>query len=105
VETAKPFDPRKSQSPVTYPFAISHDQRSPVFTANRAAPTQQLDEVAKAHQTVPAVIALAWLIQRKSVTAPIASATSAKQLSELVKSAEIRLSAEQVNRLEAASAK
>jgi aryl-alcohol dehydrogenase-like predicted oxidoreductase len=64
-----------------------------------------LDEVAKAHQTVPAVIALAWLIQRKSVTAPIASATSVKQLSELVKSAEIRLSAEQVNRLEAASAK
>jgi aryl-alcohol dehydrogenase-like predicted oxidoreductase len=64
-----------------------------------------LDEVAKAHQTTPAVIALAWLIQRKSVTAPIASATSVKQLSELVKSAEIRLSAEQVNRLEAASAK
>ena len=64
-----------------------------------------LDEVAKAHQTVPAVIALAWLIQRKSVTAPIASATSVRQLSELVKSAEIRLSAEQVNRLEAASAK
>jgi aryl-alcohol dehydrogenase-like predicted oxidoreductase len=64
-----------------------------------------LDEVAKAHQTAPAVIALAWLIQRKSVTAPIASATSVKQLSELVKSAEIRLSAEQVNRLEAASAK
>ena len=64
-----------------------------------------LDEVAKAHQTAPAVIALAWLIQRKSVTAPIASATSVKQLSEIVKSAEIRLSAEQVNRLEAASAK
>lgn len=63
-----------------------------------------LDEVAAAHQTVPAVIALAWLIQRKSVTAPIASATSVQQLSELVKAAEVSLSTDEVSRLDEASA-
>lgn len=63
-----------------------------------------VDEVAAAHQTVPAVIALAWLIQRKSVTAPIASATSVKQLAELVKGAEIVLSPGEVAKLDQASA-
>jgi aryl-alcohol dehydrogenase-like predicted oxidoreductase len=63
-----------------------------------------LDEVSAAHRTVPAVIALAWLIQRKGVTAPIASATSVEQLSELVKAAEITLTASEVGRLDQASA-
>lgn len=62
-----------------------------------------LDDVAKAHATAPAVIALAWLIQRKSVTAPIASATSVEQLGELVKSAEIQLSPDEVASLDKAS--
>jgi len=62
-----------------------------------------LDDVAKADHTTPAVIALAWLIQRKSVTAPIASATSTKQLAELVKSAEVKLSAGEVAQLDSAS--
>jgi aryl-alcohol dehydrogenase-like predicted oxidoreductase len=63
-----------------------------------------LDEVAAAHQTVPAVIALAWLIQRKSITAPIASATNVTQLSELVKATQVTLNAREVTRLTQASA-
>lgn len=63
-----------------------------------------LDEVAQAHDTVPAVIALAWLIQRKSITAPIASATSLEQLAELARSVEITLTADQISRLDDASA-
>jgi aryl-alcohol dehydrogenase-like predicted oxidoreductase len=62
-----------------------------------------LDEVSAAHQTAPAVIALAWLMQRQSVTAPIASATSVDQLSELVKAAEITLTRGQVALLNQAS--
>lgn len=58
-----------------------------------------LDEVAAAQQTVPAVIALAWLIQRKSVTAPIASATSVEQLAELVQAAKVTLTDSDVARL------
>lgn len=53
-----------------------------------------LDKVSSAYQTTPAVIALAWLIQRKSITAPILSATSVAQLSDLVESVDINLSLE-----------
>lgn len=63
-----------------------------------------LDAVAKEHATVPTVIALAWLIQRKSVTAPISSATSVEQLAELAKSTQITLTAAQVKSLDDASA-
>lgn len=63
-----------------------------------------LDTVAAAHHTVPAVVALAWLIQRPSVTAPIASATSVGQLAELVQAVEIGLSPQEVAQLDTASA-
>ncbi len=62
-----------------------------------------LDEVAAEHRTVPAVISLAWLMHRKSITAPIASATSVKQLSELVKAADVTLSKSDIRILNEAS--
>lgn len=62
-----------------------------------------LDEVAAEHHTVPAVISLAWLMHRKSITAPIASATSVKQLSELVKAADVTLSESDIGILNEAS--
>jgi aryl-alcohol dehydrogenase-like predicted oxidoreductase len=65
---------------------------------------EALDEVSAAHQTVPAVIALAWLIGRKSVTAPIASATSVEQLSQLAKAVEVSLTESERARLDQASA-
>jgi len=65
---------------------------------------QALDEVAAAQHTVPAVIALAWLIERPSVTAPIASATSVEQLAELAKAAQLTLSQDEVAKLDQASA-
>lgn len=63
-----------------------------------------LDEVARQHSATPAQIALAWLLARPSVTAPIASATSVEQLKEILKSTEIRLDAASVAKLDAASA-
>ena len=43
-----------------------------------------LDKVAKGLNATPAQIALAWLTTRRTVTAPIASATSLAQLKELI---------------------
>ena len=43
-----------------------------------------LDEVAQRHGVKPAHVALAWLVGRPGVTAPIASATSLAQLRELI---------------------
>ena len=50
-----------------------------------------LDSVAQRHQTQPAVVALAWLIAREGVTAPIASATSVEQLKSFSAAAELVL--------------
>src|SRR3984885_10460924 len=61
-----------------------------------------LDEVAKRYDAKPGQIALAWLIARPSVTAPIASATTLEQLGELVEAAEIDLDAESIRKLDAA---
>ena len=62
-----------------------------------------LDEVAKRHNAKPVQIAMAWLMARPSVTAPIASATNLDQLADLLKSAEIRLDAADIQKIDAAS--
>jgi aryl-alcohol dehydrogenase-like predicted oxidoreductase len=46
-----------------------------------------LDEVANAHGSTPARVALAWLLAQPGITAPIASATNEKQLTDLVEAA------------------
>ena len=51
-----------------------------------------LDQVSQRHATQPAVVALAWLIAREGVTAPIASATSVEQLKSFSAAAELTLS-------------
>ena len=58
-----------------------------------------LDDAAKEHNATPAAIALAWLMARPSITAPIASATSVPQLKELMSAAEIKLDEESVKLL------
>jgi aryl-alcohol dehydrogenase-like predicted oxidoreductase len=63
-----------------------------------------LDHVAKAHDAKPAEVALAWVIARDGVTAPIASATSLAQLESLIRSTRLALGADDLQRLEAASA-
>ncbi|HEY5166518.1 MAG TPA: aldo/keto reductase [Pseudolabrys sp.] len=63
-----------------------------------------LDEVAARRAATPAQVSLAWLIARPSVTAPIVSATSLKQLAEILKAAQIKLNAEDIATLDTASA-
>ena len=62
-----------------------------------------LDDVAKRYNAKPVQIALAWLIARPSVTAPIASATNLEQLAELLKAAEIELDAAAIAQIDVAS--
>ena len=63
-----------------------------------------LDEVAAQHRANPAQVALAWLIARPSITAPIASATSLKQLDDLIAAAHLTLTPSDIARLDQASA-
>jgi aryl-alcohol dehydrogenase-like predicted oxidoreductase len=62
-----------------------------------------LDEEAARLQASPAQLALAWLIARPDVTAPIASATNLAQLDELVKASVLKLDAQAIAALDKAS--
>ena len=63
-----------------------------------------LDQVAKEKKSTPAAVALAWLIARPSVTAPIASATNLEQLNDLIAAASLKLDRATLDTLNQASA-
>ena len=63
-----------------------------------------LDEVAEANHATPVQVALAWLMARPGLAAPIASATSVVQVTELMASARLQLDAKAMTRLDRASA-
>lgn len=65
---------------------------------------QALDSVAAAHGAQPAEVALAWLIAREGVTAPIASATSVAQVQSFARAAALQLQADELAALQASAA-
>jgi aryl-alcohol dehydrogenase-like predicted oxidoreductase len=65
----------------------------------RAGVLDVLDDVAAAHSTTVAAVALAWLRAQPGVTAPIASARTPEQLAELLPMAELELAPEELDRL------
>jgi aryl-alcohol dehydrogenase-like predicted oxidoreductase len=78
--------------------------REAYFNERGFALLDALDEIAAAHETSPAAVALAWLLAQPTVLAPIASATSPRQLAELTACARLALSAAELERLGAAGA-
>jgi aryl-alcohol dehydrogenase-like predicted oxidoreductase len=64
---------------------------------------EALDEVAAQYNATVAQIALAWLMAKPAITAPIASATSVQQLEELMGAARIALDGEAMAKLDTAS--
>ncbi|MDX1602801.1 MAG: aldo/keto reductase [Salinimicrobium sediminis] len=58
------------------------------------------DEIAKEHQVSNAAVALAWLMQRPGITAPIASATKESHLVAFEESVNIELSNEEMKNLD-----
>jgi len=65
---------------------------------------EALDQVAKRYDSNPTRVALAWLIARPSITAPIASATSLEQLNDLVEGTRLQVDQKAVELLNQASA-
>jgi aryl-alcohol dehydrogenase-like predicted oxidoreductase len=63
-----------------------------------------LDDVAASHQSAPASVALAWLMARPGVTAPIASATSFAQLKTQIDAVHLELAPAALEALDRASA-
>lgn len=64
----------------------------------------ELDRIAGARQATPAQVALAWLMARPGLTAPIASATSLAQLDEIMGAVRLELAPGEIGALDQASA-
>ncbi|WP_102222943.1 aldo/keto reductase [Acidimangrovimonas sediminis] len=63
-----------------------------------------LEDVAAGHDASPSEVALAWILTRDGVTAPIASATSVAQVESFARAASLTLGAEDLSRLNDAGA-
>ncbi len=66
---------------------------------------EALDEIADETGAALATISLVWLMAQPTIVAPIASATSVEQLNELTAAMELKLTDDQLARLDEASAK
>ena len=63
-----------------------------------------LDAVSARHHATQAEVALAWVIARPGVTAPISSATTIDQVNSLIRAAQLQLTAADIKELDQASA-
>ena len=63
-----------------------------------------LDQVAAETRTSPATVAIAWVAAKSGITAPIASATSLRQLESLIAAGNLDLTQAQIARLDEAGA-
>lgn len=62
-----------------------------------------LDQAARQHGSTPGKVAIAWLLARPSITAPIASATNLEQLKELIDAIDLKLDSDSIDELNRAS--
>lgn len=62
-----------------------------------------LDSVASKHNSTPAAVSLAWLLNQKTVAAPLVSATKEAHLEALIQAPELKLDMEDLHALSEAS--
>jgi aryl-alcohol dehydrogenase-like predicted oxidoreductase len=62
-----------------------------------------VDEVAKTYNSTPTQAALAWLIARPTITAPIVSATNIEQVNDIIKAVDLQLDPDAIDLLNQAS--
>jgi len=63
-----------------------------------------VDRIAKEHECAAATIALAWLLTKNTVTAPVVGASNASQVADLIAAADLLLTRQQVAALDDVSA-
>jgi aryl-alcohol dehydrogenase-like predicted oxidoreductase len=63
----------------------------------------QVEQLAEAHKATNSQIALAWVLARPAITAPIVSATSVEQTKELLGAVDVKLSADDLAALDKVS--
>ena len=94
----------KYRSPADFDKSPRGGRMSAFLNAKGEKILAALDEVAEAHRVNPAAVALAWLMARPSISAPIASATKMEQLKEFSAAAALNLTKDEIAKLDAAGA-
>jgi aryl-alcohol dehydrogenase-like predicted oxidoreductase len=94
----------KYRSPADYNKSPRGSRMSAFLNAKGKKILAALDEVAEARRVNPAAVALAWLIARPSITAPIASATKIEQLKDFSAAAALKLTKDEIAKLDSAGA-
>lgn len=89
----------KYRSPADFSKSPRGTRMSAFLNAKGLRILAALDEISEAHRVNPAAVSLAWLIARPSITAPIASATNVAQISDFCAAAALRLSQEEIAKL------
>ncbi len=64
---------------------------------------EQVDRIARAHNTTPSQVSLAWILAQPGITAPIASATSVEQTRELLGAVSLKLTDDEIQSLDQAN--
>ncbi len=72
----------------------------PLDAGELARPGGPVEEIANAHDATPAQVSLAWLLQRSPVTIPIPGTSSREHLEENLAARELRLSNDDLRRLD-----
>jgi aryl-alcohol dehydrogenase-like predicted oxidoreductase len=80
----------------------SHNVR-PYMTENGWRALETLEQIAAARGATPAAIALAWLLAKPTITAPIIGANTPEQLADLLPAIDLSLTVEEIKSLDAAS--
>jgi aryl-alcohol dehydrogenase-like predicted oxidoreductase len=75
----------------------------PMLTRRNLRILSAVDSVAAAHEVAPATVALAWLLAKPDVVAPVVSATTPEQVADLTAAAGIRLTRSQLTELDRVS--
>ncbi|HEY4226490.1 MAG TPA: aldo/keto reductase [Pseudolysinimonas sp.] len=94
----------KYRVPADVEAATRADMVGPFFSDDGLVVVDALARVAQEHDSAIATVALAWLTSRPGVVAPIASARTPDQLPDLMRSADLRLTADDIAALDEASA-
>ena len=94
----------KYRSEADFKKSVRGGRMGTYLTARGQRILAAMDEVAAQTKATLAQIALAWLMTRKSIAAPIASATTLEQFDELLGALKLTLSPVQIAALDKASA-
>jgi len=89
----------KYRSPADFSKSPRGSRMSAYLNAKGHRILAALDDIAGSRKVNPAAVALAWLIARPSITAPIASATNVAQIEDFSAAAALRLSQDEIAKL------